>query len=70
MGQWASGLDAGNASGGPARTGARASNIQLRELRLPLSFEPNQGQTAPAVKFLSRGPGYTVFLTSEAPRSK
>ena len=32
--------------------------------RLPLSFEANQGQTDPAVKFLARGAGYTLFLTS------
>jgi len=31
---------------------------------LPLSFEANRGQTDPQVKFLSRGPGYTVFLTA------
>src|SRR6202171_2649179 len=30
---------------------------------LPLSFEPNQGQTKAQVKFLSRGPGHTLFLT-------
>ncbi|HXE74776.1 MAG TPA: SBBP repeat-containing protein [Candidatus Xenobia bacterium] len=30
---------------------------------LPLSFEPNQGQTNPEVRFLSRGQGYTLFLT-------
>jgi hypothetical protein len=30
---------------------------------LPLSFEANQGQTDPQVKFLSRGRGYTLFLT-------
>jgi hypothetical protein len=29
-----------------------------------LVFEPNVGQTAPEVRFLSRGQGYTVFLTS------
>jgi len=28
-----------------------------------LSFEPNAGRTDPAVKFLSRGPGYTLFVT-------
>jgi len=34
---------------------------------LPLSFEPNLGQSADQVKFLSRGKGYTLFLTpSEA----
>ncbi|PYV39316.1 MAG: hypothetical protein DMG06_23495 [Acidobacteria bacterium] len=32
--------------------------------KLPLTFEANRGQTDPQVKFLSRGPGYTVFLTS------
>jgi hypothetical protein len=32
---------------------------------LPLSFEPNQGQTDPQVKFLARGPGYTLFLASD-----
>ncbi len=34
---------------------------------LPLSFQPNHGQTDKQVKFLSRGDGYTLFLTqSEA----
>src|SRR5260370_17490846 len=32
---------------------------------LPLSFEANQGQTDPTVKFLSRGDGYELFLTSD-----
>src|SRR5881628_425655 len=31
--------------------------------QLPLSFEPNVGQTDDQVKFLSRGRGYTLFLT-------
>src|SRR5579863_4008278 len=31
--------------------------------RLPLTFEPNQGQSGPQVRFLSRGKGYTAFLT-------
>src|SRR5882672_6346562 len=31
---------------------------------LPLTFEANQGQTSPQVKFLSRGKGYTAFLTA------
>src|SRR6266571_1913252 len=31
--------------------------------QLPLSFEANQGQTAPQVDFLSRGNGYALFLT-------
>jgi hypothetical protein len=32
---------------------------------IPLSFEANQGQTDPAVQFLSRGSGYALFLTSQ-----
>ena len=32
--------------------------------KLPLSFEVNRGQTDPKVKFLSRGPRHTLFLTS------
>jgi sugar lactone lactonase YvrE len=31
--------------------------------KLPLGFEINQGQTDPRVRFLSRGGGYTLFLT-------
>ena len=31
-------------------------------LNTPLSFEPNQGQAAPPVQFLSRGSGYALFL--------
>ncbi len=31
--------------------------------KLPLSFEANQGQTNKQVNFLSRGNGYSVFLT-------
>jgi uncharacterized repeat protein (TIGR01451 family) len=34
-------------------------------LSLPLFFEPNQGQTAPQVKFLARGVGYGLFLTAD-----
>ena len=32
---------------------------------LPLRFEANQGQTDERVEFLSRGQGYTLFLTGE-----
>src|SRR3982074_2742937 len=32
--------------------------------RLPLIFEANEGQTDEQVKFLSRGPGYDLFLTA------
>src|SRR5436189_3822618 len=32
--------------------------------KLPLRFEVNEGQTDARAKFLSRGEGYTLFLTS------
>jgi hypothetical protein len=32
--------------------------------KLPLIFEANQGQTGASVKFISRGQGYTAFLTA------
>ena len=34
--------------------------------RLPLSFEANHGQSAPGVKFVARGPLYTLELTGAA----
>jgi len=34
-------------------------------LSLPMFFEPNQGQTAPQVKFMARGAGYGLFLTAD-----
>jgi hypothetical protein len=33
--------------------------------QLPLMFEANQGQTDPRVKFVARGSGYGLFLTSD-----
>jgi hypothetical protein len=53
----------------PARIGVIANADHIARVqegygRLPLSFEPNQGQTDGHVKFLSRGSGYTLFLTS------
>ena len=32
--------------------------------KLPLAFEANQGQTDDSVEFISRGSGYTLFLTA------
>jgi len=32
--------------------------------QLPLAFEANEGQTDPGVKYLARGSGYMLFLTS------
>jgi hypothetical protein len=33
--------------------------------KVPLSFEPNRGQTDPHAQFLSRGPGYALFLSPQ-----
>src|SRR5271169_6877562 len=38
----------------------RASAASI--MGVPLSFEPNQGQAAATVQFLSRGSGYALFL--------
>jgi len=53
------------ADAGAAR-GAGAGSVSGRTLspdRYPLQFEANAGQTDPRVAFLSRGPGYTLFLS-------
>jgi len=51
----------------PGNPKSQIQNPKLVETygRLPLSFEINQGQTDSQVKFLSRGPGYTLFLTGD-----
>ena len=37
--------------------------VQAQFLNLPMRFEANHGQTNPKVNFISRGSGYTLFLT-------
>jgi Beta-propeller repeat/Abnormal spindle-like microcephaly-assoc'd, ASPM-SPD-2-Hydin len=46
-----------------APASAQAVN-QVGYGHLPVTFEQNQGQTDPQVQFVSRGPGYAVYLTS------
>ncbi len=60
-------VHAGKASGpGSAELKPAAHNaLPSKSLSLPLFFEPNQGQTAPQVKFLARGAGYGLFLTAD-----
>jgi len=49
---------------GAAEDGAvNQKNVETAYGKLPLSFELNRGQTDAQVKFLSRGSGYTLFLT-------
>jgi hypothetical protein len=50
-----------NTSQPDAKTKARVADAYGR---LPLSFEANNGQTDARAKFISRGPGYTLFLTA------
>lgn len=47
-----------------ARNDAARSNIIGSLGRVPVSFEPNQGQADPRVKFIARGGGYNLFLSS------
>src|SRR3972149_2466014 len=50
----------------PAAEVPEASRQRVVETygKLPLYFIENQGQLDPAVKFLSRGSGYNLFLTA------
>jgi hypothetical protein len=49
-----------------ARDAVAAADARVREKygRLNLHFEANRGQTHEDVRFLSRGPGYSVYLTA------
>jgi hypothetical protein len=48
-----------------ARSGNPGNNVARHQYgQAPLSFEANQGQMDPQVKFLSRGSAYSVSLTS------
>jgi Calx-beta domain/Beta-propeller repeat/Carboxypeptidase regulatory-like domain/CarboxypepD_reg-like domain len=49
----------------PPTDASTKSKIAERFAELPLSFEINKGQTDPAVKFVSHGPGYDLFLTTD-----
>lgn len=56
----------------PERSGLASASSKSRRIaqiertygQLPMSFEANEGQTDPQVRFLSRGQGYGLFLTS------
>src|SRR5436309_6495010 len=56
---------AANAPGPSTREHAGAQTTRLTDAygKLPLGFETNEGQTDPEVNFISRGGGYTIFLT-------
>jgi uncharacterized repeat protein (TIGR01451 family) len=50
----------------PTTSHLAATPKSLSLARLPLIFEPNEGQTATQVKFLAHGAGYGVFLTKDS----
>ena len=49
----------GSLSGHRSQLRARTESVEL-----PLSFEANRGQADPRVRFVSRGNGYSLLLTS------
>src|SRR5256885_2507625 len=64
----ASGLYSGLSSSSIAlakQTAAVKPQLIEKYGKIPLSFEQNQGQAEAAVKFLSRGQGYSLFLLSD-----
>ena len=54
------------ASAASAKEHAASNSVADRWGNLPLAFEVNNGQTDSAVDYLSRGPGYNIYLTSNA----
>lgn len=48
----------------PPPNQSRRNEVARNYGKLPLSFEVNEGQTDRQVRFLSRGPGYGLFLTA------
>src|SRR5208283_2054183 len=49
--------------GWPRAATASTNRPEAKPTSVPLSFEPNQGQAASTVQFVSRGSGYALFLT-------
>ena len=63
-GLWPPGVSSGAGIPTPAQltSPARWASVYAQ---LPLSFEANQGQTDPRVKYVARGRGYTLWLTAD-----
>lgn len=57
-------MSAQSSGSGNPRTANREASSRLAGGygKLPISFEPNQGQTDKAVQFVARGSGYMLFL--------
>lgn len=47
-----------------AASSTRAPSPERRSVPMPMAFEANEGQTDPRVRFIARGAGYALFLTS------
>src|ERR1700761_3071912 len=47
----------------PQPVSPRTARRSIQYDKLPLSFEPNVGQTSNKVQWLARGPEYTLFLS-------
>lgn len=48
----------------PPLASADHSRVNASYAALPLAFEPNVGQTDPQVRYVARGRGYSLFVTS------
>ena len=59
-----SSTEPGAVTAAPTRQDATNQQLLASYATGPLHFEANQGQTDSEVKFLARGSGYTLFLTS------
>ncbi|MBV8176508.1 MAG: hypothetical protein JO151_18360 [Verrucomicrobia bacterium] len=62
---WLAGLGFDGARG-PLAGSTPQRQVAAAYGQLPLSFEANVGQSDQQVRFLARGPGYTLFLTASA----
>jgi hypothetical protein len=62
---WLAGLGLDGARG-PLAGSTQQRQVAAAYGQLPLSFEANVGQSDQRVRFLARGPGYTLFLTASA----
>jgi len=50
---------------GPTRSSEAPQQMLATYGHLPMTFEPNQGQTDRSVRFLARGSGYGLYLTAQ-----
>lgn len=50
---------------GPPNRAKELFPLKAAYAQVPMMFEANAGQTDPQVRYLARGSGYTIFLTSK-----